>query len=179
MKELNVFDYLKQLTVPEIGHYCAARAISAAVAMTQIEGDFNFSTIIRNANFFGFREVFYIGAKRWDRRGSVGAHHYTPIKHFKNEQDFLESEDVSENVYTLIALENNVNLPLENIYSFIWPRNPMILIGEERNGIPFSLLTKCKKIVTIPSEGCIRSLNAGTAAGIAMAMIRQFMAPKL
>ena len=40
--------------------------------MINIGGDFNLSTMVRNANFFGFRIVHYVVKKRWDKRGSVG-----------------------------------------------------------------------------------------------------------
>lgn len=52
---MNVIDSLKHLAVPDIKQYCESQTIDAFVAMSNIEGDFNFSTIVRNANFFGFK----------------------------------------------------------------------------------------------------------------------------
>jgi tRNA G18 (ribose-2'-O)-methylase SpoU len=172
-KPKNVHDFLQNLSVPEIKDYCKLKTINASVLMTGTEGDFNFGTVVRNANFFGFKEVFYIGKKSFDKRAAVGANHYTPITYFKDIEGFIDYHMHYNEPYQLIALENNVNFPMESIYTFEWPSNPLIVIGEEKNGIPEKLLTYCNKIVTIPTEGCIRSLNAGTASGIAMALIRQ------
>ena len=61
---MNVIDSLKHLAVPDIKQYCESQTIDAFVAMSNIEGDFNFSTIVRNANFFGFKRVIHIGSKK-------------------------------------------------------------------------------------------------------------------
>ena len=103
---MNVLDNLKDLAIPEIAKYCHSKSIPASVAMINIGGDFNLSTMIRNANFFGFRSVHYVGKKKWDKRGSVGTHHYTPIYHHKTEEDFIQSHSSSGR--TLIAVENNI-----------------------------------------------------------------------
>ena len=86
---MNVIDSLKDLSIPDIANYCHSHSIPASVAMINIGGDFNLSTMVRNANFFGFRSVHYVGKKKWDKRGSVGTHHYTPMYHHKDEESFL------------------------------------------------------------------------------------------
>jgi len=61
---MNVIDRLKNLSVPDIKKYCELQTIDAIVAMSNVEGDFNFSTIVRNANFFGFKRVIHIASKK-------------------------------------------------------------------------------------------------------------------
>jgi tRNA G18 (ribose-2'-O)-methylase SpoU len=169
----NIHDFLKSLSTDDVADYCQSNSISAAVAMVHISGDFNFSTVVRNANFFGFREVFYIGgAKKWDQRGSVGAHHYTPMTHFKTYDEFFS---VVNGRYTTIALENQKGTKTTNLFDFKWPSSPVIIIGEERLGLSDEFLNNCDHIVEIPTFGCIRSLNAGTASGIAMSHYRSQM----
>lgn len=167
----NVMEHLKDLADDAIANYCAEKCINAAVAMTHISSDFNLSNVLRNANFFGFKEVFYIGGSRqWDRRGAVGVQNYTPIEYCKTESDFWSRIDGK---YVPIALENNVNFKMESIYDFVWPENPVIIVGEEQLGLNNDVLTKCQSIVTIPAFGSVRSINVGTAAGIAMSMVRR------
>ena len=167
---LNVHDSLKDLSVDDIKQNYINNANSAAIAMTHIESDFNLSNVIRSANFLGFREVFYIGGKKqWDRRGSVGTHNYIPVTFCKTIDDFIELIGTK---YIPIALENNINLgkKIINIYSYEWPINPVIICGEEQNGIPIELLNKIDTCVEIPARGTVRSLNVATAAGIAMSL---------
>ena len=86
---MNVLDSLKNYAIPDIANYCHSKSIPASVAMINIGGDFNLSTMVRNANFFGFRSVHYVGKKKWDKRGSVGTYHYTPVYHHKDETSFI------------------------------------------------------------------------------------------
>jgi len=53
---MNVLDHLKSKTVDDIKSYCKSNCIDAGVAMMHVNGDFNLSTLVRNANFFGFKE---------------------------------------------------------------------------------------------------------------------------
>jgi tRNA G18 (ribose-2'-O)-methylase SpoU len=81
---MNVLDHLKSSTVDEIKNYCKTPVLTLVPAMMHVNGDFNLSTLVRNANFFGFKEAFYVGgSKQWDRRGTVGTHHYTDLKHIR------------------------------------------------------------------------------------------------
>ena len=87
---MNVIDQLKNSSVEDIRNYCHNHTTDASVGMINIGGDFNFSTMVRNANFFGFKNVYHIAPrKKWDKRGSVGTHHYTSIVHYDNEPSFI------------------------------------------------------------------------------------------
>jgi len=57
---MNVLDHLKTQTVEQIKDYCSTTCIDASVAMLHVNGDFNLSTLVRNANFFGFAQVMCI-----------------------------------------------------------------------------------------------------------------------
>jgi tRNA G18 (ribose-2'-O)-methylase SpoU len=173
---MNVIDSLKHLSVPEIGDYCTKNSIPASVAMINIGGDFNLSTMIRNANFFGFSSVHYIGKKKWDKRGSVGTHHYTPIYHHKDESSFISQLSGR----SIIAIENNIpayNHKTVNIfhYQFDNTTQPIFLFGEENRGLSDFILDKSDIILTIPNYGSVRSLNVGTTSGIVMGMYRNFI----
>ena len=174
---MNVLDHLKELSVPEIKNYCEVNTINSAIGMTHVSGDFNLGTVIRSANFFGYREVFYVGGtKHYDRRSTVGTHNYTPVTFIKTEEEFLES---IKGKYRLISVENNIPKYSEKTVS-IFDKNAfdstpsLFLFGEERVGISDTLLDASEYILTIPSFGSVRSLNVGSTAAIVMAMYKKY-----
>lgn len=170
---MNVIDSLKHLSIPDIKHYCELQTIDAFVAMSNVEGDFNFSTIVRNANFFGFKRVIHIGSrKKWDRRGSVGTYHYTPIEHYSSEQEFIESNQDR----TIVAIENNIpdysdkTINLFDLTRLVY--NPLFIFGSENHGLSNYILDNSDLILTLPNYGSVRSLNVGTTSGIVMGYYR-------
>lgn len=162
---MNVLDDLKSLSVEEIREINLQNSIPAAIAMHNVYGNLNLGSIIRTANFLGFKEVLYFGRRKWDRRGAVGTYHYTNVEYFDDESEFLSA--IRNRNYNLVALENNVpyTTPLRQ---FVWPKNPCILVGEENSGIPEAILANVYGCVEIPGRGSVRSLNVSTAASIAM-----------
>ena len=177
---MNVLDHLKSSTVDEIKDYCKNTSIDAGVAMMHVNGDFNLSTLVRNANFFGFKEAFYVGgSKQWDRRGTVGTHHYTDLNHIKSEESFVQY--VKDNGYTLLAVENNIpkyydkTVSIFNQWVFCGVDKPMFVFGEEKSGLSNYILDNAENIITIPDFGSVRSLNVGTTSGIIMAFYRNML----
>ena len=168
---MNVLDQYKEKTPEEIKAIYEGNSCKAAVAMSHLTGDFNLGTVIRNANFFGFKEAFYIGGSRqWDRRSAVGTHNYIPLTHFKTIDEFIAEVWFD---YCLIALECNVkDRYIDNMFEFKWPEKSLIIVGEEQSGLPKELLDRCAYIVEIPAYGTVRSMNVGTASGIAMSHYR-------
>src|ERR1700722_14124240 len=69
---LNVQDHFKDKTTEEIRQTLRETASPFSILIENVIGDFNISTVIRNANGFNAREVFYIGERRFDRRGCCG-----------------------------------------------------------------------------------------------------------
>ncbi len=173
----NVHDWLKELSVPEIKDYCKNNLLEASVGMSHITGDFNLGTVIRNANFFGYKEVFYVGGrKHYDARSTVGTHHYTPVTFLKTEEEFISS---ISNKYTLVCVENNIpkfeyktiSLFDNNVFKKVaYP--PLFIFGEEQQGLSEYLLNESGYIITIPHFGSVRSLNVGSTSAIVMAMYR-------
>ncbi len=163
----NVHDHLKPLLVEDRKQYYEANTIPAAVAMTHVRGDFNFSNVLRTANFFGFREVFYIGGSRqWDRRGAVGVQNYLKPIYCHDSIEFFK---LISGRYTPVALENNIpDRNPHNIFGYEWPDNPVIIVGEEQLGLTADILNNVVHFVEIPTSGTVRSMNVGTAAGMAM-----------
>ncbi|CUF50567.1 SpoU methylase, putative [Bodo saltans] len=53
--------------------------------------DRNIGATVRNANVFNCDEVLLFNRKKFSMRGTVGTHHYTPIKFFDTYDDLLSS----------------------------------------------------------------------------------------
>ena len=68
--------------------------------------------------------------------------------------------------YSLIALDASpVATPLTQ---FSFPKNSVLLLGQELTGIPKQILEQCDRAVTIPQYGFVESFNVQTAAAIAI-----------
>lgn len=160
----NVVERYKSWETEDIKADLKKNALSIGVLMCQIEGDFNFSTVIRNANSFGVGEVFYYGQSRqYDKRGTCGTHHYNPPIHLATLEDVRKLKEH----YVFVGLENNIP-KTESLPDFIHPPVGLYIIGEENAGIPKKILEMCDHVVEIPSRGSVRSLNAGCAASIVL-----------
>lgn len=166
----NVLAKFSDWTNSAIKEHCQKTSCQSAVAMMHLHGDFNLSTVLRNANFFGMRECMYVGQKHWDRRGAVGTQNYTPITYFPEEPEFW---NYISDKYVPIAVENNVNYKIHDGYEFDFPANSLLIFGEEQAGIPDTVLQRCKAVVCIPDFGSVRSLNVGTASGVLMSLLRR------
>lgn len=133
-----------------------------AVMMENWAGDFNIGTLVRNANAFGASEVFYIGKRKWDRRGAVGTYNYTSVKFLEDMESFL----ALKSKYSFIGVDNVPGSV--SIVPFKWPSNALMIFGEEGLGLTSEVQKLCDAVVEIPMHGSVRSLNAGTSSGIVM-----------
>lgn len=160
----NVVDKYKDLQNEEVKADLKKNAFPFAVLMFQILGDFNFGSVVRSANFFGARDIFYYGKRRWDKRSSLGCYLYKDITHLSS----LEELKCLKDRYSFVALENNIDRASINLKDFCWKKNSMILIGEEGQGLSDDILDLADSLVEIPNHGSIRSLNAAVAGSLAM-----------
>jgi len=156
-------DRLTKWTTELIKEDLAKKAFPYAVLMENFAGDFNIGTVIRSANAFNAEAVYYLGSKRYDKRGTVGTHHYTNIIHLKERKELI----ALKGKYELIAVENTVEgaIPLVNAQ---YERPPLFILGEEGIGITPETLTIADRSVFIPQYGSVRSLNAAVAGSIIM-----------
>ena len=166
---------MQNMTVDEIKQYCINRAIDQYAAMIHVHGDYNLSTLVRNANFFGFKGVFYVGGKRdWDRRGSVGTHNYTPMTHYKSEQDFIDS--CKQLGLRIVAVENNIpkyaSKTTNFLPTYVPMKNSIYVFGEEQAGLSDLILDNSIEIITLPAYGSVRSINVGPTSAIILKTVR-------
>jgi len=158
----NVQDRFKDTPTEDIKSEMKRTSFPFSVCFENWQGDFNMATGIRNANAFNTREVFYLGNRKFDKRGAVGTYHYLDVTHLSSLEELRSMKDR----YTLVGIDNVVgSVPITN---YKYPENPMFIFGEEGVGITADTLSLCTDIVEIPMYGSVRSLNCGTSSGIVM-----------
>ena len=167
----NIIDHYRYWTHEAIMTDLDTRRNNFSVLCCNLLNDFNIATVVRNSNAFLAKEVLVYGNKRYDRRGTVGTHIYTNFKHVK-EIDDLKKE--IKNLYRIhkylrVVGVDNVKDSF-SVNDYCWPKNEHVLMvfGQEQVGIPKEVLDICHDKIYIQQYGSVRSLNVGTASGIAM-----------
>ena len=181
----NVQDKYKHMHVNDIIEQQKKLSQNWLVGLMNIEGDLNISNMIRTSCLFGAKKVVLFGRRKFDRRGCVGSQNYIPIE----KVDCLNNDGLSLNTDIILQyLMNNNILPILvehggiNIFSktffeqLVNNKNsnftPMIIMGNESNGMPHEFINFCKNHiantmhVSIPQIGVMRSYNVSTAFGI-------------
>lgn len=158
----NVRDEYKDFPTEEIKSKLKEKAFPFAALFENWQGDFNIATGVRNANAFGAKEVFYLGNRKWDRRGSVGTYKYTEVIHLSSIEELL----LKKKEYIFIGIDNVPGAAM--LTSIPFPKNSLFLFGEEGFGLTPEVQALCDKMVEIEMFGSVRSLNCGTASGIIM-----------
>lgn len=132
-----------------------------SVLVTNKFHDFNIGSVIRNANAFCAKEVIVYGSKQYDKRGTVGAHLYTNMRHVR----FTDELDFSQ--YVVVGVDNlSQAVPME---TFVWPSKHVLLVfGQEGTGLTDELIAVCDSMIYIKQYGSVRSLNVGCASAITM-----------
>lgn len=157
----NVIDVYKYWSEESIKADLREKCNNFSVLITNKFNDFNIGTVIRNANAFCAKEVIIYGSKQYDRRGTVGAHLYTNLKHVK----FTDELDLSDCV--VVGVDNIEGA--EPIEQFNWPdKHVVIALGQEHTGLTQEIVDLCDHLVYIKQYGSVRSLNVGVASGISM-----------
>ena len=168
----NLIDHLKYWTDDAIRADLETKRHNFSVVCCNIGNDFNIATVIRNANAFLAKEVVIYGNKKYDRRGTVGTHHYTNFRHVKsidNLQSYIE-ETVSfhEGKVKLLGIDNVREAKDINAFDFDPNVHYIMVFGQEQIGVPENVLSMCDELLYIPQYGSVRSINVGTASGIIM-----------
>lgn len=184
---MNVRNEFKSSSLEELIEYSKNDRLNYSILFLNIEKNINISNLIRSAHLLGATRVFLIGSTRYDRRGTVGAQHYTEIHRIPcdTDVDSLSSciNDIkSEYNMKMLFLEqneNSVDLSSSSFENIIKSNHCCIVIGNEGVGIPKEVIDNTSdSIVEISQLGVIRSLNAAVAGSIVMFKIKEFLEGK-
>jgi len=158
----NVIDEYKGLSNQEIYNQLQQNAFPYAVCVENLISDFNISTVIRNANAFCAKTFYYLGDKKFDRRGAQGCHNYMNIQWLPTIEQFIKLKEQ----YFVVGLDNIEGA--KEISTYSWKPNTLLVFGSEGVGLSPTMQSLCDELVYIKQFGSIRSLNVGTASGIVL-----------
>ena len=171
----NLIDYYHYWNHDAIIADLETRRHNFSVVCCNIGNDFNIATVIRNANAFLAREVAVYGNRKYDRRGTVGTHHYTNFRHVRDISslsdylDMLRMSMVDKNMgFKVIGVDNVPEAKDVNAYEFDSNHHYVFVFGQEQIGVPSDVLNICDDVLYIPQYGSVRSINVGCASSIIM-----------
>jgi len=132
------------------------------IAIENWHHDFNIGSVVRTANAFNVAGVYIVGKRRWNKRGAMVTDRYLNIYHCDTVAEFMEAcGDL-----LIIGIDNIPgSIPIE---TFQFPRDCVIVFGQESTGLTPEMQEICSTILHITQYGSTRSINAGAAGAIAM-----------
>lgn len=163
----NVQDLYKQSTDAEIRADLEKTRSEAVQVIINTENDFNVATTIRSHNALNAKELYIVGRRRYDRRGTVGTHNYTTIFSSENEDDVFDK--LHAEGYTIYAVDNIMEYNPKNIWDVEFPAKSAFVYGTENEGLTEDVIKKCDDMVFIEMKGSCRSFNLATASSIVLA----------
>ena len=167
----NVIDRYRYWSMAAIVADLDTRRHDFHVAIENWQHDFNIGTIVRSANAFLAREVHIVGNRRWNRRGAMVTDRYQHVLHHPSVEelaDHLHGQGVR-----LLGIDN---LPGSlHLETMALPRKVCFLFGQEGPGLSERAREVCDGTFSIAQFGSTRSINASSAAAIAMhSWIREY-----
>jgi len=139
----------------------------SVIAAWHIINPENIGNMIRLADNIGAEDVFILGTDFQLRMSSVKK---TAGLSFNNVRlTFISPEDFFNQLspdVQLVAIETSEDS--SNIFTTELPERIIILVGNERNGLPDEILRKCSLKVHIPMTGKCKSMNVSHALSVAL-----------
>lgn len=162
LSERNVLDKFKEMPTEDIKKHLQSTAFPYAAVMENWVGDFNLATVLRNANAFNAKEMYYLKtSKKFDKRATVGCTHYTDLFHLSSLEELNKLRDKFPHFIGIDCVPGS-----SSIEEHTFKENSLFIFGEEGVGLTKEVMEICDVILHIDQFGSVRSLNAGTSSGI-------------
>ncbi|MBP6859739.1 MAG: RNA methyltransferase [Candidatus Magasanikbacteria bacterium] len=145
------------------------------LVLPNIRSGHNVGAIFRTADGAGVDKLYLTGYTPCPPhvqidKVSLGAETWMPWEYKKQTGKLLK--ELKQIGYTIVALEQTKTS--RDLFSW-QPKFPIALVlGNEKTGVPRSLLKYCDESVEIPMRGKKNSLNVSVATGIAMYQIKKY-----
>lgn len=160
----NVLDQYRYWKMDAIIAELDTRRHDFHIAIENWQHDMNIGTVVRTANAFMAKEVHIIGRRRWNRRGAMVTDRYQHVRHHPTVEDFVawaHSEELA--IIGIDIFPDSVQLE-----SYELPRKCVLVFGQEGPGLSEEVHAAAEATLSIEQFGSTRSINAASAAGIAM-----------
>ena len=162
----NVVDRYRYWTLAAIVADLDTRRHGFHVAIENWQHDFNIGTIVRTANAFLAAEIHIVGNRRWNRRGAMVTDRYQHVRHHDDVPGLAAYLHSLAEPVRLLGIDN---LPgSEHLETMELPRSVCLLFGQEGPGLSAAAREVCDGTFSIAQFGSTRSINASSAAAIAM-----------
>lgn len=164
----NTVDAYKEKLTSEIRATLDEQRSQMVTVCMNLSNDFNKASIVRASNAFLGKAVYMVGNRRYDKRGTVGTHHYEHVYHSDTWEELFE-QLIAEG-YTLFPVDNREEFNPKVINDVVFPAKSAFVYGEEMAGLSDDAIRACNgDMVFIRQRGSVRSLNVAQAAAITMA----------
>ncbi|MFC6695372.1 TrmH family RNA methyltransferase [Nocardioides daphniae] len=162
----NVVDRYRYWSVEAIVADLDTRRHTFHVAIENWQHDFNIGTIVRTANAFLAAEVHIVGNRRWNRRGAMVTDRYQHVRHHEDVPALAAYLHSLEQPVRLLGIDN---LPgSAHLETMEMPERVCFLFGQEGPGLSAQAHAVVDGTFSIAQFGSTRSINASSAAAIAM-----------
>lgn len=137
------------------------------IALLYPGNKFNISGIVRTAHQFLCQKIWFIDTQWYYRKGHMGTQKYERYNWVHvTEEKFVEH--ITNEKRNLVPFERHFGIKSQDIRHFEYPKNPILLFGNEKFGIPDHFIEMADTTVSIPMFGLTHDLNISVACGIAM-----------
>ena len=150
----------------------SARAKSFAIAAFNFSYGVNLGTLVRSAEAAGAEALWIVGRDFYYRPSTKGTDWWLPIEVIANAEECVAR--AGDEGYEIVALQQGPNAQL--LWDADWPKRPLIVAGNEGDGLPPELLAAASLQLELPIYGNIDSLNVAVAASVAMYAWRAWQA---
>ena len=164
---LNVADRYKESNLADIRADLDSRRTDMVSIFMNTTNDFNKATAIRSSNAFLGGSVYMVHKRKYDKRGTVGTHHYEHVYHADTLDEVIAH--LHAQGYTVFAVDNIDKHNPKNVWDVDFPARSAFLYGEENAGLSDEMIAACDDMIFIGMEGSVRSLNVACSATVIMA----------
>jgi tRNA G18 (ribose-2'-O)-methylase SpoU len=189
--QYNVVDELQTLSVEEIRSKQQSLSANFGICCMNLRAEGNAGMIARSACLFGAKQMIICGRKCYDKRFTVGAHHYLDIQHWPDVLqvtiDPVPPEFVATCRYDAAAFVERLcgtkwrpvfveqgGEDLRDAFSADTTEHNLFIVGNESTGIPDHFIDSVRaaipetRVVSIPQWSVLRSMNVAMAATVVM-----------
>lgn len=158
----NVIDHYKSMETEVIKELLQEKRSELVLLLENFANDFNIATSIRTGNAFAVGAIEITGARRYDKRGTVGTHHYENINYSPTSVEVINA--YREKGYRIVVADNIEGASRVNDYQ--WQPKTLLVMGQEAIGVSQTALDMADDVVYIEQFGSVRSMNVGAASAV-------------
>ena len=148
------------------------RPQSFAVAAFNFSYGVNLGTLVRSAEAAGAEAVWIIGRDFYYRPSTKGSDWWLPVETIETPAECLSRAE--QEGFEIVALQQGP--AAQPIWEADWPQRPLIVAGNEGDGLPQTFIDAAALQLELPLSGNIDSLNVAVATSVAMFAFRGWQA---